>query len=75
MTYTGIFADDRVYFVSSWSNIKIFRLLNNQLALTSRWCKKWRIKINANKSESILFGNQRKNRNIDPPKFDDTPIE
>ena len=31
--------------------------------------------MNANKSESIFFENQRKNRNIDPPKFDATPIE
>ena len=71
---TGAFADVRVYFVSSWSNTKIVERLNNQLTFTSGWCKKWRIKINATKSESILFVYQLKNRDINPPEFDNTPI-
>ena len=37
--------------------------------------KKWKDSLNANKSESILFGRQRKNRNIDPPKFNGEPVD
>ena len=72
---TGVYADDRVYFTASWDNKEIVPRLNNQLNLTHEWCKKWRIKNNANKCVAILFGNKLKNRKIASLKYNDIPIE
>ena len=71
---TGVYADDRVYFTSSGDNKITVERLNKQLKSTSDWCKKRRMKINAKKSQSILFGYKLKNRNIDPPNYNNEPI-
>ena len=50
------------------------RELNEQLESTNNWSKKWRIKINADKSESIIFSHTLKSEPGIPPKFDGIPI-
>ena len=50
------------------------RELNEQLELTNNWSKKWRIKTNADKSESIIFSHTLKPEPEIPPTFDGIPI-
>ena len=45
-------------------------------SLIKDWCAKWRVKINAGKSEAILFGQKRtKLEALEPPHFGDRKIE
>lgn len=69
-----IYADDTALMFSSWSNKRIVKSLNEYLSQIHEWCTKWRIKINADKSEAILIGQKNKNRNINPPELNGTKI-
>ena len=71
---TAVYADDTIYYTSSKDSNKIVRELNNQLDLTHEWCTKWRIKINADKLEAIIFTRGLKGDDIDPPKYNNVPI-
>ena len=52
---TAVYVDYRIYYTSSKDSNIIVRELNKQLDLAHEWCTKWRIKINADKSEAIIF--------------------
>ena len=71
---SAVYADDRIYYTSSANPKIIVRELNEQLKLTNNWCKKWRTKTNAAKSESILFSHSIKPEPKSPPEFDGIPI-
>lgn len=74
----GIYADDTAIYTTSWSTQKITTQLNSTLEKILKWCETWRIKINAEKSESVLFRRKRKiarrDQNTKPPEFGNTPI-
>ena len=63
----GVYADDTVLYTSSLSDAKIVKELNKALILIKDWCAKWRIKINASKSEAILFGYKQTSKPLNHP--------
>lgn len=83
---SGIYADDKIYLASSLDSSKIVRLLNEQLELSNNWFRKWRVKINPDKSEAIMFGfnqkvrrsskasNTKKVKDLKPPVLNNNPI-
>lgn len=71
----GIYADDTVIYGTSMSNKVIVKNLNETLNNINIWCTKWRVKINAAKSEAILFSRKRNpTKNLTPPLLNETPI-
>ena len=71
----GFYANETVLLDTSKSNQIIVNSLNDTLSEIHNWCVRWRIKINAAKSEAILFSKkQKQTQNLDPPRFNDTPI-
>ena len=70
---TAVYADDRIYYTSSTDMDLMVLRLNDQLEATKDWCYKNRIKINADKSNSILFTRSTKDP-PSPPEFNGIPI-
>ncbi|KAL4085182.1 hypothetical protein QTP88_027041 [Uroleucon formosanum] len=69
----ALFADDTMYLTSNHNaNIAIIQL-QRQLQQTSVWFKKWRLRINAYKTITILFSRKRTN-NLPQISINDTLI-
>lgn len=54
------FADDTAIYYSNKNFTCLKRRLQEETTIITRYFKKWRLKINPNKSEAILFTNKRK---------------
>lgn len=54
-TFIATYADDTVILSSDWNPITATDKLQSHLNDVSNWCKRWRIKLNANKSTHIMF--------------------
>lgn len=73
----GVYADDTVFYTSSFSTKVIVKNLNEALTQVHSWCSNWRVKINAGKSEAIMFTKRTKKgtiNNINPPELNSIPI-
>lgn len=55
----SIFADDKLTFTSSYRVSAIIKKLKKVLALNKKYFHKWKIKLNENKTEAILFTKRR----------------
>lgn len=56
-THTAIYADDTAFYSQSRSINKITQNLQKHLKIYHEWTKRWKIKINPNKSQGIIFTN------------------
>ena len=71
----GIYADDTIIYGTSRSNPLLVKRLNGALENIREWCLKWRVKINAAKSEAILFSKkQEQTKDLQPPSLNDVEI-
>ena len=62
---TAQFADDTAILAKSKQGNIAFEHIQNALYKVETWCEDWRIKINAQKSVSVLFRNHHSNRHYD----------
>lgn len=58
----GQFADDNALIAESHRTSTIINRLQQATNRVVRYCKKWRLKINGNKSEAVLFSRKRAHR-------------
>jgi hypothetical protein len=63
------FADDLAIWAQSRHPRLASRYLQRQLDLVAQWCNKWRVKLNANKTELIYFVRRNSGRNLDKPRL------
>lgn len=56
---TSIFADDKMFFVSSYRISAIVKKLQTALDKNKRYFHRWKIKLNETKTESIIFTKRR----------------
>lgn len=68
------YADDTVLYYKHFSIINTTNNINCYLQKISQWCNKWRIKINEDKSQCVIF--TRRRPSLPPPlKFNDKIIQ
>ena len=54
------YADDINTWSASWSLVLAAKHLNAQLTRIYKWCNRWRVDINADKSQSVIFSKTAK---------------
>lgn len=57
---TSLFADDTMFYASNTSKNFAINRLQRQITATTDWIQKWRLKLNTEKTQCILFGTSRK---------------
>lgn len=63
-TELALYADDTAAYTSSKQSVTIIKRLANALQCLEHYFKKWKIQINANKTQAILFPFDNKRRRI-----------
>lgn len=58
----ALFADDTAIYFSAKNPEKIIRALNNASLLLTNYCSKWKIKLNASKTQATFFTRRRSAR-------------
>lgn len=72
----SLYADDALLLCRSIRPAQAARVMQAEMEVVSPWLKKWRIKVNADKSNAICFRKRRKMPSVVPPevRLDDEPI-
>ncbi|XP_016664374.2 uncharacterized protein LOC100161354 isoform X2 [Acyrthosiphon pisum] len=70
----ALFADDTMFSAQNHNARWAAFILQKQVDLAAEWFKRWRLKINEQKTVALLFGNKN-TKNIPPIKINDHPIK
>jgi hypothetical protein len=62
----AMYADDTAIFSQSWRHDTTARRLSDNLSRLTSYFEKWRLKVNANKTQAILFTKRRPLRPLSP---------
>lgn len=73
----SLYADDALFHCRSANQRMAATVMQRQMDALSPWLKKWRVKVNADKSDAIIFRRRRKTPRQAPPavSLDGVPIQ
>lgn len=61
---TSLFADDTLFFATKRSNREVVATVQRQLNAATEWFNTWRLKLNVQKTQAILFSRKRHNAHL-----------